>query len=99
MLSPDTPAFLRVRARIEVIFFDLDGTLIDTDDAFLDSWSARLARLSWLFPGGDPRPLLRRAMLAAEGPGNAFVTLLDALGLDDGLFAIGDRLGQVRGLR
>jgi HAD superfamily hydrolase (TIGR01549 family) len=96
---PDDPAFLQAKAKIGGIFFDLDGTLMDTDDAFLDSLASRLGRLGRLFAEGDPRPLLRRAMLAAEGPVNHVVTLLDAVGLDDNLFSIGNRLRRVRGLR
>jgi HAD superfamily hydrolase (TIGR01549 family) len=96
---PDDPAFLEAKARVEAIFFDLDGTLIDTDDALLEAAAKRLERLRGLFPERDPRPLLRRAMLAAEGPVNRFVTFLDMAGLDDNLFSIGDRLRRVRGLR
>jgi len=96
---PDDPAFLEAKARVEAIFFDLDGTLIDTDDALLEAVAKRLERLRGLFPERDPRPLLRRAMLAAEGPVNRLVTLLDMVGLDDNLFSIGDRLRRVRGMQ
>jgi HAD superfamily hydrolase (TIGR01509 family) len=37
--------------------------------------------------------------MAAETPGNAFITLLDMLGLDAPLRALSDRLYQWRGLR
>lgn len=97
--QPDDPAFLRAKAQIKAIFFDLDGTLLDTDDAFQNALANRLERFRWLFPHRDPRSLLRRAMLAAEGPVNHAVTLLDAMGLDDNFFSIGDRLRRVRGLR
>lgn len=97
--QPDDPAFLRAKAQIKAIFFDLDGTLLDTDDAFQNALARRLERFRWLFPRRDPRSLLRRAMLAAEGPVNHAVTLLDAVGLDDDFFAIGERLRRVRGLR
>jgi phosphoglycolate phosphatase len=99
MLTPEDPAFLNVRARTKALFFDLDGTLIDTDDAFVETWAGRLERWSRGLVGNDPRPLLRRALVAAESPINAVVSLLDALGLDDNVFAIGDRLRRVRGLR
>lgn len=99
MSHPNEPAFVRAREKIRAIFFDLDGTLMDTDDAFLDSVAGRLERFSGLFPEGDPRPLLRRAMLAAEGPVNRMVSVLDMVGLDDNLFSIGDRLRRIRGLR
>jgi len=99
VLSPDDPAFLAVRDRIRAIFFDLDGTLIDTDDALLEALARRLERWSWAFGRGDPRPLLRRVVLAAEGPVNAVISALDAVGLDDNLFSIGDRLRHARGVR
>jgi len=99
MLSPDDPAFLEVRATIEAILFDLDGTLIDTDDAFLEGLASRLEGWSRVFTKHDPRPVLRRAVLAAEGPVNAFISLLDVVGLDDDVLSIGDKLRGVRGLR
>ena len=83
---------------VEAIFFDLDGTLIDTDDAMIERvarWFQPLARLFL----SDPKRVLRRAIMASEGPTNAFLTFLDILGLDDELFALGDRLRRLRGLR
>src|SRR4030043_1658474 len=99
MLTPDDPAFLKVRARTKSVLFDLDGTLIDTDDAFLETWAGRLERWSRGLVGDDPRPLLRRVLLAGGGPVNAVISLLDAVGLDDNVFSIGDRLHHVRGPR
>jgi HAD superfamily hydrolase (TIGR01549 family) len=99
ILTPEDPAFLQVRARTKAVLFDLDGTLIDTDDAFLETWAGRLERWSRGLVGDDTRPLLRRALLAAEGPINAVVSLLDAVGLDDNVFSVGDGLRRVRGLR
>ncbi len=99
MLSPDDPAFQQVRATIEAILFDLDGTLIDTDDAFLEGLASRLEGWSRVFTRHDPRPVLRRALLAAEGPVNAVVSLLDAVGWDDEVLSLGDRLRRVRGLQ
>lgn len=99
MPSPDDPAFLAVRDRTRAIFFDLDGTLIDTDDALLEALARRLERWSWAFGSGGPRPLLRRAVLAVEGPINAVISALDAVGLDDNLFSIGDRLHRAKGDR
>jgi phosphoglycolate phosphatase-like HAD superfamily hydrolase len=99
MFTPDDPAFLEVRARTKGLLFDLDGTLMDTDDAFIETWAARLERWSQGLAGDDPRPLLRRVLLAAEGPINTVVSLLDLLGLDDNVFSLGDRLRRVRGLQ
>jgi HAD superfamily hydrolase (TIGR01549 family) len=99
MLSPDDQSFRVLKARTMAIFFDLDGTLIDTDDAALEALAGRLERWWWAFPGDDPRPLLRRVILAAEGPVNALISLLDMVGLDDNLLSISDRLRRVRGSR
>lgn len=79
---------------VQAILFDMDGTLIDIDDAIIETWAARL---HWL--PGDPRRLLRRLIMASETPTNAFITLLDALHVDDDLFSLNDRLRQLRGLR
>ncbi len=84
---------------VEAVLFDLDGTLIDADDAMIEQAAKWLQPLARLFPQGDPRRVLRRAIMASEGPTNAFLTFLDILGLDDELFALGDRLRQLRGLR
>ena len=93
-MSPRT-----VPTEVEAILFDLDGTLIDTDDAMIERVARRLQPLARLFPQGDPRRVLRRAMMASEGPANACLTFLDILGLDDELFALGDCLRRLRGLR
>ena len=84
---------------VEAILFDLDGTLIDTDDAMIERAARWLQPLARLFPRGDPKRVLRQAIMASEGPINAFLTFLDILGLDDELFALGGRLRRLRGLR
>jgi phosphoglycolate phosphatase len=99
MLSPDDPAFLGVKARIEAIFFDLDGTLIDTDDALIESLARKLHPATRLVRLGDPRAFLRRALLAAEGPVNRVISLMDSVGWDDNVLSLGDRLRRLRGMR
>jgi HAD superfamily hydrolase (TIGR01549 family) len=84
---------------VEAVFFDLDGTLIDTDDVVIERAARWLQPLAWLFPQGDPKRVLRWAIMASEGFTNAFLTFLDILGLDDELFTLGDRLRRLRGLR
>jgi phosphoglycolate phosphatase-like HAD superfamily hydrolase len=82
---------------IEAILFDLDGTLIDTDDQAVATLARYLAPLSPLFPSSSTS-LARRLVMWAETPGNALMTFIDAVGLDDNLFAIGDTLRRWRGL-
>jgi phosphoglycolate phosphatase len=82
---------------IQAIFFDLDGTLIDTDDQVVASLARYLAPLTRFLPIA-PSTLARRLAMWAETPGNTVMTLFDAVGLDDNVFAIGDTLRQWRGL-
>lgn len=82
-LKPDHPP-----TPIQAILFDLDGTLVDTDDQAV----ARLAkRLRSLFPN-RAKPLARRLVMAVETPGNSTITLLDILGLDAFVFRQKDRM-------
>jgi HAD superfamily hydrolase (TIGR01549 family) len=81
-------------AAVQAILFDLDGTLIDSDDAMIEAWANRLRWLS-----RDPRRLFRRLIMASETPTNTFITLLDALHVDDDLFSLNDRLRRLRGMR
>jgi phosphoglycolate phosphatase-like HAD superfamily hydrolase len=83
---------------VEAILFDLDGTLIDTDDQAVATLARRLAPLARLVPFA-PAALARRLVMWAETPGNALVTLFDVAGVDDNIFAIGDTLRGWRGLR
>ena len=68
---------------ISAVFFDLDGTLIDTDDHILHSWARRMGPLRRLFPDRDPIPLLRHWLMLAEGPINWLLTQFDRMDVDD----------------
>ncbi|MEJ2748325.1 MAG: HAD family hydrolase [Anaerolineae bacterium] len=80
--------------QIEAILFDLDGTLIDTDDAAV----ARLERKLRPLLGRRAPHLARWLMMKAETPGNALVTLLDFLHLDEALMGATDKLRRRRGV-
>lgn len=82
---------------VEAILFDLDGTLMDTDDQAVASLARYLAPLAHFFPFA-PTSLARRLVMWAETPGNTLMTFFDAVGLDDNIFAIGDTLRRWRGL-
>ena len=66
---------------IQAILFDMDGTLIDTDNQAVE----KLAR--WLRPffRQNARRLARWLTLKIESPTNALITLADALHLDEPL--------------
>jgi phosphoglycolate phosphatase-like HAD superfamily hydrolase len=70
--------------KIQGWFFDLDGTLMDTDDQAVESLARRLRFL------GDTRArrLARRIVMAGETPMNYAITAVDVLGLDAILFGV-----------
>jgi predicted PurR-regulated permease PerM/phosphoglycolate phosphatase-like HAD superfamily hydrolase len=84
---------------IDAILFDLDGTLIETDDDAVDRIAHRLRVVRWLLPRRDPKRAARRIVMACETPVTRALSLLDRLGLDGHLFNLGDRLRRIRGLQ
>ncbi len=83
-------------ARIQALCFDVDGTLSNTDDQFVQKLVRMLKPVSFLFAGKDPRPFARRFVMATETPGNYLFGIPDRLGIDDEIAAVGDyiyRLG------
>ncbi len=75
---------------IRAWFFDLDGTLMDTDDQAVDSLAHRLR-----FLGVSPaKRLARYLIMKSETPLNYAVMLVDMLGLDTLLFTLRKRLNR-----
>lgn len=79
-------------SRVQALLFDVDGTLSDTDDAYVH----RLARLlrplrPWL-SNRDPQEAARRLVMWGESPTNALLGWGDRLGLDNLLAHLGDVL-------
>ncbi len=83
---------------IDAILFDLDGTLVETDDHTVEALARRLAVVKWLNPRGDPSRAARRMIMAWESPANSFLALLDRVGLDDNLFSLSERLYRLRAM-
>lgn len=78
---------------VDAVLFDLDGTLMDTDDQLVESVALRLQRLGWPW-------LYRRArglVMALETPANVLMTALDAVGLDAPMLGIWRWLRSLRG--
>lgn len=87
------------RHDVNAILFDLDGTLIETDDHLeerLARWPAFLARR---VPVERRKRLARRLLMFGEVFANGLVTALDALHLDGIVFRWGDRLQRLGGMR
>jgi len=70
--------------QIKALCFDVDGTLSDTDDLYVQ-------KVSHFIPGflfKDPARAARRFVMWIEAPGNAILGLADTLGIDDEMVGI-----------
>jgi phosphoglycolate phosphatase len=67
---------------VQAILFDLDGTLLDTDDMLVEKISGRLEPLSFFDRLYARRKLVRRLIMSLETPLNKFITVLDWLRLE-----------------
>lgn len=75
----------------------MDGTLADTDDAYI-ARAARLIRpFDFVFPQGDPTRFLRWGLMTTETPLNWLMTVPDQLHLDQPLATAVDYLNRIRG--
>lgn len=85
-------------ARVRAVLFDLDGTLADTDDVYLDRAAKLIGPLGVLFPGRDPRGFLRWTLTTAISPLNTLMGFPDVLHIDDELVRfsnwLADRFNQ-----
>jgi HAD superfamily hydrolase (TIGR01509 family) len=69
-------------SRVRLICLDIDGTLADTDDAFVVQAARGLGFLR-LIPQLDPVRLARMLVMRLESPATSLITLVDRLGLDE----------------
>lgn len=81
MAADQGPAVL-VGRPIAAVLFDLDGTLVETDDLAAQRLVRRLAPFQRLLPGRDPAPTARRLVMTASDLFNGWLAALDRLGLD-----------------
>lgn len=81
---------------VNAILFDLDGTLMDTDDAMIDAWAERIKAANPAWSSPELRNALRRLVMAGEKPTNALLTFLDRLGLDRPAFRLKAQLDAIR---
>jgi phosphoglycolate phosphatase-like HAD superfamily hydrolase len=77
-------------SRIRALCFDVDGTLSDTDDLFVQRLAGLLRPVRFVFQGRDPRPFARRFVMATESPGTFLFGLPDRLNFDHQLASLGD---------
>ena len=82
--------------RIKGLCFDVDGTLSDTDDAWVASLTKRLNPFSYLFKQRNPQPFARWLVMVTESPMNGLYHMMDHLSLDDNFARLYSRLSQNR---
>lgn len=82
-------------ANVEAFLFDLDGTLLDSDNEAVEKLARRLKRLGIR----NAQRRARRLVMAAETPMNALLTGLDLLGLDKSLMGLANQLNRWQGHR
>lgn len=73
-------------ARIHALLFDIDGTLSNTDDRWVNRLARMLAPFGWLFRDRDPSRFARWVVMAIDAPANSLYSLADRLGLDKPFF-------------
>jgi HAD superfamily hydrolase (TIGR01549 family) len=84
---------------VRAVLFDLDGTLIETDDELVVGLTRRLRFLGQLMPETQRARLSRRWLMGSEELVNSLISLLDRLNLDALLFRLNDTFHHWRGIR
>lgn len=84
---------------IRALLFDLDGTLIETDDVVVEQLARRLGFLERALPVIIRRRAARWLLMSTESYINFLITLLDWLHLDGLLFRLDRTLHRWRGIR
>lgn len=80
--------------KIKAICFDIDGTLNDTDDQYVERLLPYLTMIRFLLPGRDALKASRRFVLWLEAPGNFVLGLPDTFGFDGLLAGILDWMNK-----
>jgi len=78
--------------RIRALCFDVDGTLSDTDDVYVQ----KVLRFFPRFLFRNPRRAARKFVMWIESPGNSLIGLPDIVGLDDELLGLWEWLNRHR---
>jgi phosphoglycolate phosphatase len=83
---------------VEAVLFDLDGTLVETDNHWVESLERRLRPLQKALPRLDPHALARWLVIAIETPSNIAISTLEHVGLDSHFLGLADRVRRSKGL-
>jgi len=86
-------------SRIQALCFDVDGTLNDTDDQYMEQVAPFFKAVRFMLPGQDYYRAARRFVMWAEAPGNLLIGMPDRFGFDDELARLASWLSQNRKAR
>ncbi|NTV36407.1 MAG: HAD family hydrolase [Anaerolineaceae bacterium] len=81
-------------ARVKALCFDVDGTIADTDDLWVNRLAKFLQPIRWLFQKQDVYSHARHLVMASNNPMNIVYEVLDRLHLDDEVFAFAQRFSK-----
>ena len=70
---------------IQALCFDLDGTLSDSDDYYVEKFSTWFRYIPWV---RDPERFARRIVMWMESPANVLLNWTDTVGLDDEMIVL-----------
>ncbi len=74
------------RSRVRGLLFDVDGTLSDTDDHWVQRFTNGLTPFAGLFADRDPKRFARWLVMSVETPANFLYSLADRIGIDKPIF-------------
>jgi len=81
--------------RIRGLCFDVDGTLRDTDDQYVDVVAKMLSPFRLFLPGQSPHDLARRLVMMTESPATFLFGVPDKLGIDHFVVSLLEGLRQL----
>lgn len=82
----------------EAVLFDLDGTLVETDNRWAAQIETRLKPLQRAFPRLNTHALARWLVMAIETPSNYVIWALEHAKLDRHFLSLADRVRRSKGL-
>ena len=85
-------------AQLEAILFDLDGTLVETDNRWAAVLADKLGPLKRLWPHIDTQAWGRKLVMGIETPSNYVISTLERLGVAHLIDGVADRVRRSKGL-
>lgn len=98
-MSANPPIFGSIdQKRVRGLLFDVDGTLVDTDDQMVERFAKALHPVRFLFKARNPRKFSRWCIMRAESPANFIYQFSDRLGVDALLSKLYSKLSRREGV-